>query len=299
MFILIAIAGYFLIALEAVASKFLLSGRIKNWKLYVFYVGILSLFTLVFAPFGLHWYGWKAFGISLASGATLFVYLALIYRALEKQPASVVYVISGATSTIGVLLLSYIFLQENLSPERFMGIFLLIVGGVLIALKPKELKFVQGLGWLVAAGFITAVSLVLLKIAYDQQNFVSGYVFSRLGEALATLAVLMWPKFRQNVFQDWHKKKTSHHTKNFSAVTVTKILAGLGTLLVNIAIFRGSVTVVNALVSTQYFFIFVLSVLLSVYFWRIFAEDMRRENLFSSSVGLVLVILGVCLVSLG
>ncbi len=41
--LLIAIAGYLLLAIEAVIAKILLTSKVKDWRLYSFYVGLLSL----------------------------------------------------------------------------------------------------------------------------------------------------------------------------------------------------------------------------------------------------------------
>lgn len=295
--IVIAIFGYFLISLEAVFSKFLLTGRMKSWQLYVFYVGVLAFFTLLLFPFGLRWYGWQVLGYSLLSGATFFFYLVMLYRELEKQPASVVYVVSGAVCTVGVLLLSGMFLGELFSHWQLAGIGLLLVGGVLLAFKPDEFRFIKGTGMIVISGLMLAVSMVMLKFVYGQQNFISGYIYTRLGEVVAVAGMFAVPVYRKAVFKALKRKKRKReNTKQFIAVTSAKTLSGIGTLLVNVAIFSGSVTIVNALRSMEYLFIFVFSIILTMFFKRIFAEDLRARHVLMNVAGLLLVIIGVWLV---
>lgn len=306
--IILAIFGYFLTALEAIISKFLLTGKIKSWKLYVFYIGIFSLFSLVFFPLGLRWYGWDLFAISLVSGVALFVYLAMLYQVLEKQPASFVYVFSGALSIIGVLVFSELLLQEALSIEMLGGIIFLLLGGLLIAVDPSELRLIKGAAMIIGAGIVFSVHLVLLKYVYQEielvsgganraSDFVSGYIPSRVGEALATAAAFAVPSFRKEVFRLLGKKEKGKRAKHFLATALAKTLAGLGTLLVNVAIFWGSVTVVNALMAVQYLFIFVMSLLLTLFYKNVFGEKLRFEAMVVNCVGVILVIIGVVLVN--
>jgi drug/metabolite transporter (DMT)-like permease len=296
-YIVIAIGGYFLIALEAVLSKFLLTGKIKSWRLYVFYVGLLALFSLVFAPFGLQWFGALTFSVSLLSGAFLFFYLMLLYQALEKHPASFVYVLSGAVSTVTLLVISTASGLERFGYLQIGGISLLLCGGVLVSIDRKKFTLTRGTGLVVLSGILLAISLALLKFAYDNQNFVSGYVYSRLGEALAVGIAFLSPGFRREVLTLLRKKGSKENAYHFSATTAAKILAGIGTLLVNIAIARGFVTVVNALIAVQYLFTFALSIILTLTLSSIFNESLQRKDLLYKSAGVALVIIGVFLVN--
>jgi hypothetical protein len=73
--ILISIFAYFLLAFESVANKFLISGKVKSWRLYLFYIGLLSASSLVLAPFGLQWPGIRIFLLSVFAGV---VFLATL-----------------------------------------------------------------------------------------------------------------------------------------------------------------------------------------------------------------------------
>jgi drug/metabolite transporter (DMT)-like permease len=298
--IFLAIFGYLLIASEAVCSKFLLADRVKSWRVYVFYIGVLSLFASVFAPFGLHWYGWNILLVSLGSGVALFFYLMLLYQALHRHPASLVYVLSGVISSLGVLLLSRLTALEQFYTAALLGIIALILGGLLIAVKVEEFSLAKDTWLIVAAGFSMAVSLVLLKIAFNHQNFVSGYVYTRLGVVLGTASIFIMPSFRKEIkdlFATRRHEKKNNDLKNFLAVTGAKTVSAIGMMLITFAIYSGSVTVVNALVATQYLFIFLLSVLLSLRFKQIFQEDLSRRSLIMKVSGIVFVMTGVVLIA--
>lgn len=295
--IFLAISGYFLISLESIFSKFLLSGKMKSWRLYVFYVGLLSLFSLVFAFFGIHWYGLRLFSLAILSGVALFFYLVLLYQVLQELPASLVYVTSGAISTIGLIVISHTFSIDKISLRILLGILLLITGGLTIIIDPKDIRVTRGTGKIIMAGILLAVHLSLLKYVFLKGNFISGYVYSRMGEALATGLALLIPSFRLDVIQSFKEKNKKENTLNFGITTVAKTLSGMGNFLVNAAIFAGSVTVVNALMSVQYLFTFLMSVILTVYFKKIFGENLTRNNFILKTAGVILVAVGVVMVA--
>jgi len=144
---------------------------------------------------------------------------------------------------------------------------------------------------------LAALSFVVLKYSYSQQNFVSGYVISRLGITVSAVLSLLIPSFREKVFASFKKGKRKEHLKNFFGSVMAKTVAGTGTVLVHYAIFLGSVVVVNAMVSIQYLLTFILSVILSFYWKNIFVEKFTPLNVLLKFIGVVLVVLGTVLVS--
>lgn len=315
--ILIATIGYFLISLENVASKFLLGVKIKSWKLYVFYVGLMSIFAfflvpgisfVVFGSWGVTYGSGKGFSFSILSGSALFVHLAFLYRSLQKSTASRTYVFSGAISLIVVFILAGQFLEETFSARNLAGLTMLFVGGLAISLKidpirypetgRKKVKRFEGFRDTALAGFFLALSLLTLKASYAELGFVSGYVFSRLGLVLATGFALLFSGFRKDVAIELGTKNKKGKTGRFLAVVLTKILAGTGTLLVYIAISLGSVTTINALQSVQYLFTFIFSLLLTAVFGKTFAENLAKANVLYKSLGVLLVICGIIFASI-
>jgi drug/metabolite transporter (DMT)-like permease len=151
----------------------------------------------------------------------------------------------------------------------------------------------------VVAGFLVAFSLIFLKYVYDDQNFVSGYVYSRLGMFLSAVIFLLIPFSGKQV--NFSKGKTKKDKKKNGldalAVLCTKALAGVGAILTYYAISLGSVTVVNALVSVQYLFTFLLVVILGFYIDSL-RENLTFKNVIFKSLGVLLVIFGVVLISI-
>lgn len=293
---LYAIGGYALLAVESVLSKFLLAARLKNWQLYTFYIGIFSGFVVVFTPFGMEWSGPKPFFAAVFSGFVFYLALAFLFQSLMKSSAVRVYVLFGAVTTLGTVLLARVFLSEKITPETLIGILCLVVGGALISFKYYKKSFFSNWQKTVLAGLLAAFSYVVLKYAYSNQNFVSGYVVSRLGITVSAFFSLLVPSFRKTIWRELKRGKKKEHVKNFFGSAGAKTVAGTGTLLIHYGIFLGSVVIVNALVSVQYLLTFVFSVVLSFYWKKIFVEKFTLLNVAVKFAGVALVVLGAVLV---
>jgi drug/metabolite transporter (DMT)-like permease len=294
--IFFAISGYALLAVEAVMSKYILAARMKNWPLYTFYVGIFSVFSLGFAPFGFKWFGVIPFLISFLSGILFFLSLAFLFRALIRSSAPRVYVLFGATSTVITTIFAKLILGESFSSREIGGIIFLVVGGALISYKFYAGRFFFHWRGTVAAGVLVAFSMVLLKYGYNHQTFVSGYVLSRGGILFAALASLLIPEFRKAVLDGVRKRKRRENFENLAGTIIAKTTAGAGTLLVNYSIVLGSVAIISSLVSVQYLLTFIFALLLSLYFKNIFIERFSILNILTKMAGILSVTLGTLLI---
>ena len=296
-FLSFSIIGYLLLSVEAVLSKALLTGRLRSWQVYVFYVGIFSAFSFLLFPFGLCWSGWESFGISFFSGLVFLGSIGFLFNALYRSSASRVYVLFGSVSTVTTLFLSDIIMGKSVATNEVIGVFILLLGGFFISFKFYKGRLFSSWKKILVAGILNGASLVILKVSYEQQNFISGYIYSRLGIVFGTLVLFSWSSFRRAINSGTSKSRKKN-TGDLFGVIGTKALAGLGTITVQYAIFLGSVTIVNALVSVQYLFTFIFSTILSIFFKRIFREETFASNLFFKFIGVTLVIVGVFLVNI-
>ncbi|MEA2007094.1 MAG: hypothetical protein U9O20_02955 [Patescibacteria group bacterium] len=296
--IILAILAYFLLSVESVANKFLITGKVKSWRLYLFYIGLLSLFSLLLAPFGLKWPGLQIFLVSVAAGVIFFGYLAFLFSSLKGSAASRVFVLIGAVSTLVTVILSKMLLDEQFDLQKILGMILLVIGGVLISVKFYKHKLFSGWKKATIAGVLLAFSMIALKYAYDQQNFVSTYVYSRFGITGMTVILLFVPSYRRRVFSLLRKKDKSKQASNFGAVVSVKALAGVATAIREYSISIGSVAIVSALSSVQYLFVFVISMIMAFHYRNAFKENTDKKTVFYKAVGVMSVVMGVLLVML-
>jgi drug/metabolite transporter (DMT)-like permease len=225
MSIIFAIAGYTLLAGESVLSKFLVTARLKNWQLYTFYIGLFSSFVLVFTPFGFEWRGPEAFLVAIFSGFLFYLALAFLFQSLITSSAVRVYVLFGATMTLSTVFFARVMLDEKIIPQSLWGICFLLAGSLLISFKHYKKALFNNWQRTILAGVLAAFSYVVLKYAYNQQNFVSGYVISRMGISVSALLSLALPSFRKKIFSDFRKGKKKDHIKNFFGSIAAKSVA--------------------------------------------------------------------------
>jgi len=316
MWLIIAISAYFINAGVYVADKFLLSKKIHSSITYAFYVGIWSIFNLCLLVFDPWLPDFQELALDLLAGMLFLVTLIFWYKALHQSEATQVVPIVGALVPIFSLLFSFVFLGQSLGEKQLLAFIILIMGGILISIKHTrfyyfkeswgKFKNVFGnflgilharyrpasrliLNSLVSALFF-AVYYVLIKYIYDNQPFIGGFVWSRLGTFLGVLLMLFIPTWRQLIIKHQKGVKTP---KNLSIFLFIRILAALAFIMLNWAISLGSVALINSLQGTQYIFLILLVLFLSAKFPKISKEELGGGVMLQKIMGAVLVGVGL------
>lgn len=291
-----ALLGYFLYSLVTISNKFLLRQRATTKPLvFTFWVCLFSLLTFVLAPFGLHWPGINWLAYDLLAGLIFFVSLWAFYKVLDINEASRSASLLGGLTPIVILALSYLFLGETLSLSHFWAFALLVAGGLLISLEKIKHSFregVKGMGFLFLTIILHAIYFVMLKHLFNYQDFITGFVWSRLGLVLGALALLIYGPWRREIINSMHQATA----KVGSLMVGSKLAAGFGSLFISLAIFRGDVALVNALKGSEYVFLFLLTILLSNKFPNILHEKHSRGIILQKIVAIILICAGLVLI---
>jgi len=301
----IAIFAYCLVGLEVVLDKFLLSSnRVAHPATYAFYSGMLSFTTLlIFAPFGVHRIILHQALLSVLSGAIFLYGVLCLFYAINKSEASQVVPVVGAVIPLTTYILSAVFLHEVLAGRQLFGVFILIFGGLLISfdlpLKVNKKKFFSGFYYSIMAGVLIAGGFTWFKEFFIRDNFINVFVWTRMGLFIGALSLLAFPLWRKKIFSSFGglKKPGTENYKTSGMFVGNKILGGVGSILTNLAISRGSVTIVNALVSVEYVFIFFLSLLFSEFFPSIFKEKEDFMDVFQKIVAIFIITAGIIMIS--
>lgn len=300
--LIFAILAYFLIAVGVILDKFLLSSkRVSHPANYAFYSGALSAFAFFFSPLGFHWAGWERAVASVFSGI-IFVYgiLALFY-AINKNEASRVTPVVGAVTPIGTFVISWMFFGEGLNLFQLLGVTFLISGGLLISFNFSGIgkgSFFSGFSSSISAGLLLAVAFLIFDRLFLEDNFWNVYIWTRLGLVLGAFSLLAFPSLRIPILKSLSGFRKNKRNKNRSSAilfVLVKILAGVSSVILNYAISLGNVTVINAMISVQYVFIFIFGFFLSSYFPVIFQEKRTVSNFFQKIGAIIIIFLGLFL----
>ncbi|OIO48481.1 MAG: hypothetical protein AUJ32_00455 [Parcubacteria group bacterium CG1_02_40_82] len=295
--LIFTILACLLYAVVAVFNKFLLGQRATTKPIvFTFWLGILSIFSFVLIPFGLAWPGWPAFGLDLAVGVVYFFAILYFYEALDINEASRVTSLAGGLTPIVVLFFSLMLLNESLTILQLVAFFLLVAGAFLISFKKSRGGFkssVKGLWFIILAVILSAIYWVAEKYIFENQGFVTGFLWTRLGFILTAVTILVWPAWRRKIFYS-----ESQLTLKISSLFVTsKLFAAFGSLFIHLALLLGSAALVNALGGLQYVFLLILAIILSKKFPDFLKEEISGGVLAQKIVAVLLIGAGLAILA--
>lgn len=305
MWLFISIIGYLLNAIATLISKWLLLKDLPHPVVFTFYIGALNLLAIVLIPFGFYFPGILETLIALFSGVSFGLGLYLINKALHKDQVSQVAPMVGGLQPIFVLIFAWWFLPENLLLRQYVGIGLLVAGSILIALEldrkrkfdfslsfpflKKRGIFTESLPLILLSSMFFGLSFATLKLVYIQQNFVSGFVWTRLGTFLFVVILVIVTRKWNMVLADL--KGSGQPVKGWFLVGQTA--GALSFVLIAYAISIGPVTVINALQGIQYAFLFLLILILMKKQPKLLDEPLKKKIIIQKLLAIFLIIFGL------
>ena len=300
--LIIATIGYLLLATEIIFDKFLLSSkRVSHPVIYAFYSGATAPFALILAPLGFHGIGFLEIIFRFISGIIFIYGMFALFYALSKSEASRVTPVVGAVIPMIIFFLAFIFLGEHLGLREIWGLMVLIIGGLCISYDfHSDIKGIfKGFYWCILAGILLSISATMNKSFYSHDNFWDVYIWTRMGAFLGVLTFFLIPQWRKKIVSSLAKFKNPQKEHQQSAVIYVsaRITGGIGSAVKEGAASIASVTIINALVSTEYVFIFIMGLLFSLRFPRIFQEKRDAKNIVQKILAIILITIGIVLVS--
>jgi drug/metabolite transporter (DMT)-like permease len=301
----VAVFSYLILAVVYLVDKHLLTGSVTNPKVYTFYVGILWILVLFLVPF-VDFYvpEMSQIVLSLSAGAVFIWGLLWFYKALHLFEASRVVPAVGSLTPLFTFILIYVFTsrQETLSFNSAAAFVLLILGNILINLRREKFINFRSFRFSVLTAFFFSLAFILAKYVYLAQPFWNGFIWRSIGGFLMAVCFLfIFPEIRKELFSV-RKSLLPGGSKKTSAIFVSNQLAGAGSaILQNWAIFLAPlalVPVIHALSGTQYVFLFIFSIFLSLKFPKILKEEVSRDVILQKIVAIILIGGGLVLLSI-
>ncbi len=308
--IAVALSAYFFLAVANLFDKFLVDNVLPSSKAYAFVVCLFGSILFLGAPWFLDWPGFFWFFINILSGIIFALALWSLYEALSRGEASRTLVLIGGLTPVFSLVFSILFFREQFSNNELLGVVTLLIGIAIIALLPEQRNFLARIlvklkikqniksGYLMFAilsSLAYASYFILTKYAYSAQDFVSTFIWTRLGALLFVLLFLIRKIDRRDVLQVF---KGGRKNKGNPLIVINQIIGSLGFVLQNYAIFLGPVALVNALQGVQYAFLLILSTVLALlsprllketFSWRIFSQKLLAVLIISFGLYLILI----------
>ncbi len=288
--LLIAITAYLIYAVVFIIDKFLLSQTKLEPSVYAFYIGILSgLAALILIPFDFNIISIEQTVISFIAGILFVLAVLFFYKSIQIGEVSRIAPIIGGAVPIFTLILTYLFLGERLTANQLIAFSLLVLGGVIMLWPRKKIGTVQRLPLAILSALLFAGSFVLTKFIYNNQSFINGFVWIRIGGILGAGFLLFWPNTRKIIFQ----VSKSIKLKTVELAVFNKCLSALAFILLNYAIYLGSVALINALQGVQYVFLLIIALFLSKKFPEIIREQISQEVVIKKILAILFISIGL------
>lgn len=284
--LIIVILAHLFYALVFIIDKYVLSRSLPHPIVYAFYVGVLSIFVWVLFPFGFYLPSGREIILILLAGIVQVAGWIYFYKALNTGEISRIIPFVGAFMGIFTLVLGVSLIGEKLSGQQILAVVLLILGGLIISIKKGAFgkAFIQAL----AGALLFAIFWVITKYIFSYTSFISGLIWLRTGVAVVALALLVSKKNRQLIFRKTEKLQPGTIRYFLSA----RVLGVVAALAMYLAVFWGSVILVNSLQGVQYILVLVLALILFKKFPKL-REQFSREIIIQKIIAIILIGLGL------
>ncbi len=305
MSLLIAIIGYFLLAIVVLLDKKILTTAVAQPIVYTFYSTVFLLGLFLLLPFHSVQMTPQTVIYAGLSGISFGFALWTMFVAIKHGEASHSGPFIGAFITLASFILGALLLNEHLSSAQQVGIVFLIIASLLLSFektKRKQSWWHTGYLWGIISGILFGLSHVTAKVVYDMVAFLPALVWTKGITGMFALFLLLSPTVRRALAphtpvrtRHEQKKVKEKKMKHTLLVVVNKLFSVLANGLIQYAIAIGSVTLVTAIGGIQYVFLFLLIVLFSKYYRSFFQEYMTKREISVQIVALGFVMIGAAL----
>lgn len=300
LWLITATSAYLIFAAVSLIDKYLLVKKIPNPKVYSFYVGGLGILAILFLPFvGFSVPKISQIILAFLAGAIFIYSLFWFFKGLQIFEASRIIPAVGGISPLFALGFTYIFSQgqEVLALKDLIALLLLIAGSILITYEGAKKIPLKCLGISIIAAFFLALSFVLTKYVYLTQPFWSGYILIRLGGVLmAALFFLIYKEVRREVF----RTKQAFPKKTVGLFLFNQGLGASANILQNWSIALAPlvyVAVISALQGTQYVFLLIFTIILSLKLPQIIRENISKKVILQKIAAILLIAGGLVILA--
>ena len=290
---ILSVAASFCWALANVNDKFILSHWVKKPIVNVLAVGLTSLLASVVVYFTqpLGALTWFQLAVAIVAGTAYIAPNLLYFEAVKREEISRVVPVLYLYPLF-VAGLAAFFLGEVFLPAKYVGVFLLVAGAILVAKKKRfRLKSKKAIAFAVLAAMASAVDVVSVKYLLGYADYWTVFFYASLGGLPLLLPLLVW---------HGHKLARTVRTRGAKIVVglgASNALNTLATLLFIAATSSGYATLTSALGSVQPLFTLLLGVGLARLWPGAIRENLDHSILRQKFLAVCLVIAGVVLIT--
>lgn len=274
-----ALVTPFLNSIDSLGEKLLVDKHVKDAIVIVFNEGFLYF---LFGLSILFWHKMQPLpllhiGALLLSGMFFIYYLIPFFKALSIEETSRVVPLFQFIP-IFVLLLSFIFLHEQISGKQLIGFFVIFAGAFLLSaqkLDGKILKPRKAFWYMLFSSFLYSLTPILFKFVVVHTDFWTAFFYQAIGGGLGAATLFIYTPYRKSFF----KENLKLPIKTWSIMTVNQTATIVAELSASFAFSIAPVALVSIVAGTQPLFTLVFAILLSKFLPHIIEEDISKGTL--------------------
>lgn len=288
--VLISILAAILFSGVSITDKFVLVHFKCKPVLIILISAIVGLF------FGIGAFAWNGFVLlqgfqlfwALLAGFSFAAMLYFYFKAMELEDVSKVIPLFYI-NPLFILILAGIFLNESLTTQNYLGVFLIVIGAIFLSLK-KSLAFKSRLGFLftILSALCIAINQVIVKYLLNFQDYWTVFAYVRMGAFLIIIPVLIFN------FADL-KRMFRQKLPAVGLIALNESITFLAYLALTFASTVGMISLVNAIIATQPFFVLVFTIILSLIYPRLIDEKFKAATGALKFAAVLLMFMGVVL----
>ena len=295
LWVVFTLLAQFLWTITSVMDKYVINRYVKNPMVILIFIssfGLISAFIISFSvqisipPVNL-------IILSLFTGVLCVITSLFYFKSLLIEEVSRVTPLFSINS-IFVLILATIFLNEIFTVEKYGGIFLIVLGSILISMKKHvKLELSKALFFMIVASLFWASYNVLLKFLLNDLTYWNAFFWTRIGGFLTVPFLIYF--FYKPMIKTFKIVKKYPRVAGFISITeVTNIGA---TLLMTIALSIGYVSLVSALSQIHSLFLLILATILSFFKPQILKEELKGSTIILKLIAVLMIIFGAILLT--
>lgn len=293
MWILFALLSPAVYTVTNFVDKYLLSKKVKDHNALPIYTASVSFL------FGLVWWCATGFqklplfdaGIILLTGVITIFSVVVYFKALSTQETSTV-ILLFQLSPLFTLLLSALFLKENITLLQYGGFTLILLATCLLALpkKNQSWKLPKGFLLILLYDFLFALIGVLLKFSSSDSTFSQIISYESFGMGIGGVLLFI---FNKTVRRAFLKSRKQVFKKALPVIIVNEILFVAAKSFGYYAFVIGPVVLVSVISNVQVFFGLLFGILLSHFLPTHFEEDLAYETIMQKAGAALLLFIGL------
>jgi len=279
-------------AIVSTVDKYILTKWTRNPIVPITALGPISLIAafLVYLFKGFSFLSYINITLALVSGIFYTLMAVFYFKAVKTEEISRIAPLFYLTSLF-ILILAAVFLGEIFSLIKYLGVFLLVIGAVLISSKGfTKVRLGKAFWFMILSSLAIAINAVIIKYLLNFADFWTIFSYSKIGVAFASIPIfyLSLPGLVSTT------KK--HGKKVIGTIFLNESLDLLGDLLIIKAYTIGYVTLVNALSSVHPFFVLIFVIILTIFYPQVLKEEIEKSIILIKLIAIILMFIGAILI---